>query len=70
MKKKNKITLGTILFLLLGTICVVVVGIIEKWDLSLLASPTAYLIYAIIGLVAMYLTYYLIKAKLRGKDDE
>lgn len=70
MKKKQKITLGTLLFLLFGTICIIVVGIIEKWDLRYLLSPTAYLIYAIIVLVALFLGYWLIKIKLSGGDDE
>ena len=68
LKKGEKWTLGTILFLLFGTICIIVVGIIEKWDWSQLFSPMALLYYAIIGLALLFAIYFLVIKKLGDND--
>lgn len=67
--KKTKIAVGTLLFLLLGTLAFIIGSIIAGWDIwSWFISPQAFLIYAVVGLGVLFLVWIILTERF-NKDE-
>jgi len=69
LKKNEKWTIGTILFLIVGTALFLIGAKLSGWDIwSWFTTPTAYLIYALIGVALLGIAYLFIIRRI--KNDE
>lgn len=67
--KKNKIAVGTLLFVLIGTLAFIIGALIIGWDIwSWLITPQAFLIYALVGIALIFVAWLLIKERF-NKDE-
>lgn len=71
MKKKEKIALGTIIFLLVGTALFLIGGTLTgliNW--SWFSTPSAYFIYALVGIFVLVLTSFILKWHFLDMGDD